>query len=77
MPDRFELQVQLDDGEWLTEAVAAAADFYRLQDGSYICSSGASGLWIRCIECHEDYFIHVDGGGDRFRYRLLDVSDTS
>ena len=55
----------------MTEASCRARDFERLDDGAYIYSGGSSGLWIRCVECHSDHFIHVDGGGDRHRYRLV------
>src|SRR4051794_41882799 len=72
-PARFALEVQLDNGVWITEVTATPNDFDRLADGSYICSSGASGLWVRCIEDRGEHFIHVDGSGERFRYRLVDL----
>ncbi len=71
MPERFALEFQDDDGDWMVEAVCLANMFDRLDDGSYIWSHFGSGLWIRCVEKHDDHFVHVDGGGDRFRYRLV------
>jgi hypothetical protein len=55
----------------MSEAVSGANRFQRLEDGSYINGDGASGLWIRCVEHHADNFIHVDGGNNRFKYRLV------
>lgn len=71
MPERFELQFLHEDGTWWGEAICLRRRFERLEDGSYICSEFSSGLWIRCVEQHPDHFIHVDGGGERFRYRLV------
>src|SRR5512139_2791662 len=73
MPDRFELQVQAEHGDWIGEAICLRRRFERLEDGSYICSEFSSGLWIRCIAHHDGYFEHVDGGGEGVvhRYRLV------
>jgi hypothetical protein len=74
MPERFDVQFQSPNGEWMSEALSGADRFQRLDDGSYINSDGASGLWIRCVEHHPDYFGHVDGGGDRFECRLVPLA---
>ncbi len=74
LPERFALAFQTDDGSWMTEAIGFARQFDRLEDGSYIYSGGGSTLWPRFIEHHTDHFIHVDGGGDPFTYRILPPS---
>ena len=71
MPGRFALEFQTGDGTWMEEAGCLAREFERLPDGSYICSSGSSATWIRCVERHDDHFVHVDGDGERHRYRLV------
>jgi hypothetical protein len=71
MPERFELQFLHEDGSWWSEATCFARRFERLADGSYICSEFSTGLWIRCVEKHDDHFVHVDGAGKRHRYRLM------
>jgi hypothetical protein len=38
MPERFALEFQADDGEWMLEAICLAEQFYRQDDGSYICA---------------------------------------
>jgi hypothetical protein len=43
MPERFALEFQLEKGDWMLEAESGAERFERLDDGSYICSDGASG----------------------------------
>ena len=71
MPERFVLMFQTGDGTWMEEAQCAAGEFQRLEDGGFVCSSGGSATWIRCVERHDAHFVHVDGGGDRHRYRLV------
>ncbi|MFN8113180.1 MAG: hypothetical protein U0R51_08265 [Solirubrobacterales bacterium] len=71
MPDQFLLEFRTDDGTWIEEARCRRDEFVRLDDGAYICSSGGSGTWIRCVEYLDEGFVHVDGGGDRFVYRLV------
>jgi hypothetical protein len=68
MPDRFLLQFRTEDGGWMDEAVCLARRFERRADGSYVCSEFSSGLWIRCVEKHDDHFVHLDGTGRRHRY---------
>lgn len=75
MPPRFALEIQLDDGDWMLEAVCAANQFDRTDDGAYICSSFSSGLWIRCVERHADHFVHIDGGGKTHRYRIKQLPE--
>lgn len=55
----------------MDEATCLARRFERRDDGSYFCSEFSSGLWIPCLETHEDHFVHVDGAGERHRYRLV------
>jgi hypothetical protein len=49
MPERFALEFQLENGDWMLEAESGVEQFERLEDGSYICSDGAPGLRIRCV----------------------------
>ena len=71
LPQRFVLQFLTDRGTWMDEAVCLGRQFVRNPDGSYLCTSFSSALWIRCVAQHEDHFEHVDGGGRHFRYRIL------
>lgn len=72
MPDWFVLECECDDGTWIDQAFCTPENFCRNADGSYLCSDGGSGLWIRALALHRDGVIdHVDGGGTRHRYRLL------
>ena len=67
------LQVKTRDGSWLEEAVCLSENAGRLEDGSYAVNTGGVGIMFRCVEKHGDHFVHVDGGGRRFEYRLLAV----
>jgi hypothetical protein len=58
-------------GEWWGETRTEARRFTRQDDGSYVGDAGGSPIWFRCVEQPQDYFIHVDGTGERFVYRLL------
>ena len=71
MPEHFLLEFQAEDGTWIEEAHCLSREVERLEDGSYICSSGGSATWIRCVDHRGDHFVHVDGGGERHRYRLV------
>ena len=74
MPEHFVLQVHPKGGRWIEEAVCLARHFTRLPDRSYCGAAGGwSPTWFRCVEHHDGYFVHVDGGGRRFRYRLLPI----
>lgn len=73
LPERFMLQVRTSAGEWLEEAVCLSANAGRLDDGSYAIGTGGVGIMLRCVEKHADHFVHVDGGGRRFQYRLLPI----
>lgn len=75
MPSHFMFQFQTKRGTWMEEAVCRAKHFNRLEDGSYVGDAGGSPIWFRCVERHDDHFVHVDGGGRRFRYRLLPVEE--
>lgn len=59
----------------MEEAVCRADYFQRLADGSYAGAlpEGASAIYFRCVEKHDGYFVHVDGSGRRFDYRLLPI----
>lgn len=70
LPPRFEFQF-FENGSWWGEAQCLATQFTRMDDGSYVGSAGGSPIWFRCIAKHRDYFIHVDGTGTLFVYRLL------
>jgi len=70
MSERFEFQF-FERGVWMGEAQCLARDFTRNEDGSYVGSAGGSPIWFRCVEKRDDGFIHVDGTGRRFIYRLL------
>jgi len=71
MPEHFLLEFRADDGTWIEEARCRRDEFERLDDGAYISSSGGSATWIRCVEYLDDSFVHIDGGGGRFVYRLV------
>jgi hypothetical protein len=60
-------------GEWVEEAVTERERFSRQPDGSYAGDAGGSPIWLRCVCDHGDYFIHMDGGGGLFYYRLLAI----
>jgi hypothetical protein len=71
-PERFDLQVE-DRGRWWSIVAAGPEDFERQPDGSYVCSPGYTLVFIRCVEKHPGYFVHVDGDGQGriFKYRLV------
>jgi len=71
LPERFEFQFIGPQGDWWGEAQMLASQFARQPDGSYCGSAGGSPVWFRCVQRHDGYFIHVDGGGRLFAYRLL------
>lgn len=73
IPHRFMLQIRTRAGTWLEEAVSTAERTHRLEDGSYTVGTGGVGIMFRCIEGTADGFVHVDGGGRRFDYRLLPI----
>jgi len=73
LPEHFMFQAQVRGGAWLEEAVCLARHFNRLPDGSYCGNAGGSPIWFRCVEHRDNYFVHVDGGGRRFNYRLLPI----
>ncbi len=72
MPERFMFQFY-ENGSWIEEAVTERARFNRQPDGSYAGDAGGSPIWFRCVCDHGDYFIHMDGGGGLFYYRLLAI----
>ncbi len=49
LPERFVLQFETPDGTWMDEAVCLQRQFVRNADGSYLCTSSSSALWIRCV----------------------------
>lgn len=72
MPDWFALGFQLPTGDWIDQAFCTPEQFSRERDGSYLRSDGGSGLWIRASHIDKRGVIdHVDGAGERHRYRLL------
>ncbi len=73
LPERFMLQIKTERGEWWEQAVCRPEQFARDEDGSYVCTTLGSPIWLRCVEKHRDHFVHVDGGGERFEYRLLRI----
>jgi hypothetical protein len=72
LPERFEFQF-FENGHWIGEAICLASHFTRNDDGSYVGSAGGSPIWFRCIAKHPEHFIHVDGTGALFVYRLRPV----
>ncbi|UJA20471.1 hypothetical protein HJD18_09805 [Thermoleophilia bacterium SCSIO 60948] len=72
MPDWFEYQF-LANGAWWGEARCLAADFHRNDDGSYVASTPGSPIIFRCIALGPGWFIHADGGGQLYTYRLVDL----
>lgn len=77
IPPQFVVESLDDHGAWVAGNGYLAEDCARLDDGSYCCGnrSGGSPLWIRCVAVLDDSFIHLDGGGRPFRYRLVAVGD--
>lgn len=73
------VEVATDSGEWLAGNSYLREDCERLHDGSYVCGGrgGGSPQWIRCVAHLPDSFIHLDGGGRPWRYRLTAVVDQS
>lgn len=76
LPERFEFQF-LSGGTWWGEATCEARQFERLEDGSYVGSAGGSPIYFRCIENHLSHFIHVDGTGRTFVYRLVERTNVT
>lgn len=74
LPEHFVVEVVTDGGEWLGGNGYLAQDCRRLDDGSYACGHrfGGSPQWIRCVAHLPDSFIHLDGGGRAWRYRLVE-----
>ena len=77
MPECFRLDVQTDTGEWLEEAFCWRRDFERLPDGSYVFADQSSRLILRCVADRGDHFLHMDGGGNLFYYRLVPMPQPS
>lgn len=75
LPEHFEVEVVTDRGHWLGGNSYLRGDCNRLEDGSYVCGGrgGGSPQWIRCVAHLPDSFIHLDGGGRPWRYRLSAV----
>lgn len=73
LPEHFMLQFRTKSGGWMEEAVCLAEHAKRLDDGSYAVGTDGIGIMFRCIEHRDGSFIHVDGGGRRFEYRLLPI----
>jgi len=71
LPERFVLSSRSDDGAWFAWGEFRAADFSRLDDGSYVCAGhGGSPVYLRCTR-REGALLHcLDGGGGRHTYRL-------
>lgn len=67
------LQVRGANGDWIEEAVCLAENASRLADGSYAVGTRGVGIMFRCVEKHAGHFVHIDGGGNRFVYRLLPI----
>ena len=76
LPEAFLLDTLEPNGDWVTWGRYRREFCSRLEDGAYCCAAdGWSSLWIRCITRHEDRIEVVDGGGDRFTYRLTPLGD--
>jgi hypothetical protein len=71
LPERFELQVLGPRGTWIEEGVFAPSQFSRQPNGSYLGSADGSPTWLRCVTRHDGYFVHQDGGGHLFAYRIV------
>lgn len=73
LPEHFVVEVVMDAGGWLAGNGYLREDCERREDGSYACGSrsGGSPQWIRCVAHLPDSFIHLDGGGRPWRYRLV------
>ena len=73
LPPHFVVESVTDAGTWIDGNGYLARDCNRLEDGSYVCGSrgGGSPQAIRCVAHLPDSFIHLDGGGRPWRYRLV------
>ncbi len=74
LPEWFEFQF-FENGTWFGEARCLAEDFTRMDNGGYVGSAGGSPIYFRCVAKNPDHFIHADGGGSLFVYRLLPLPD--
>jgi hypothetical protein len=71
LPTRFALSSLGDDGAWTAWGEFRAADFSRLDDGSYLCSGyGGSPVYLRCTRQEGSVIECIDGGGELHTYRL-------
>ena len=79
LPEHFVVEVVMDNGGWRGGNSYLQEDCEQLDDGSYICGGrgGGSPQALRCIAHLPDSFIHLDGGGRPWRYRLAAVVDES
>lgn len=74
LPEHFMLQIKTEHGEWWEQAICLAERFSRDEEGAYGCLGQGSPIIFRCVEKIDDvHFVHQDGGGDRFEYRLLKI----
>jgi ribosomal protein S27E len=79
LPEHFIVEAIAGNGKWLAANSYLREDCERQADGSYVCGGrgGGSPQWIRCVAHLPDSFIHLDGGGRPWRYRLTAVEDES
>ncbi len=73
LPEHFIVEVVTDAGSWVAGNGYLRADCHQAPTGEYVCGhrSGGSSQWIRCVAHLPDSFIHLDGGGRSWRYRLV------
>ena len=70
MPEEFVLECLDSEGNWIDLRLCHAQDFGRLEDGTYVHSTGGSPLFLRCLRQDGRVIYVVDGGGDPYTYRL-------
>ena len=71
MPDEFVLESLDAEGSWIDAGRFRSGDFDRLEDGTYVCSTGAgTPLWLRCVRQDGSVIYVVDGEGNPYTYRL-------
>ena len=76
LPERFVLEGQDHEGDWLDLGLFEASAFARTGDGIYVCAGhGGSPVILRCVSVAGPRFDALDGSGQRHRYRLIALPD--
>jgi hypothetical protein len=71
MPDHFVLECLTSDGSWIDWGLYESSAFDRLSDGTYLCTTGGSPMYLRCLRQDGSVLYVLDGAGDPYTYRLV------